>query len=196
MDIELVPFGNANVSYPRHDNRPVFSCQHGPNECYGNRVQACVIEQLKNTELAMKYVECMFDHSDWKNTRITAPECAKKLEIDWERTNSCTEGSEGERLLIANSLKTFNLNPEHTFIPWIVIDKKHTVDMQKQAETHLMQYLCDNYFNHNPKIPQCAEEALKQFQAQAAASSSSLKKSSILVLLASIFTLFISSLMY
>lgn len=72
MDVELVPFGNANVSYPRHDNKPVFHCQHGPNECYGNRAQACVIELTKNTDLAIRFVKCMFEQSDWKDTPATA----------------------------------------------------------------------------------------------------------------------------
>lgn len=72
MDVELVPFGHANVSYPRHDNKPVFHCQHGPKECYGNRVQACAIEILKNTEISLNYINCMFGHKDWRNTTVTA----------------------------------------------------------------------------------------------------------------------------
>lgn len=34
MDVELIPYGHANVSYPRHDNKPVFHCQHGPQGNY------------------------------------------------------------------------------------------------------------------------------------------------------------------
>lgn len=72
MDVELVPFGNANVSYPRHDNKPVFHCQHGPKECYGNRVQACTIEMLKNTDLSIRFVRCMFDQHDYRETSQTS----------------------------------------------------------------------------------------------------------------------------
>lgn len=72
MDVELVPFGKANVSYPRHDNKPEFFCHHGPRECYGNRVQACVIEMLKNTDLSIEYVHCMFKQDNWKDTASTA----------------------------------------------------------------------------------------------------------------------------
>lgn len=161
MDVELVPFGNANVSYPRHDNKPVFNCQHGPAECYGNRVQACAIEMLKNTELAIKYVQCMFAHSDHPDTTITADKCANELELDWAKIKNCADGSEGERLLIANSLKTFNLNPEHSYIPWIVIDKNHTRELQSRAENQLLKYLCETYFSHEPQIPQCSEEAIR-----------------------------------
>lgn len=70
------------------------------------------------------------------------------MQLDWPKISSCADGSEGERLLIANSLKTFNLNPEHTYVPWIVIDKNHTAQMQTNAETNLLGYLCEHNFNH------------------------------------------------
>ncbi|OTF80971.1 gamma-interferon inducible lysosomal thiol reductase-like protein [Euroglyphus maynei] len=82
------------------------------------------------------------------------------MQLDWPKISSCADGSEGERLLIANSLKTFNLNPEHNYVPWIVIDKNHTVKMQKSAETNLLGFLCENYFNHEPQIDQCTKEAI------------------------------------
>ena len=72
IDLELVPFGNANVTYPNHDNKPVFQCQHGPDECYGNRAQACVIELIRNQKLSLNYVKCMFEDEEWKQPRITA----------------------------------------------------------------------------------------------------------------------------
>lgn len=75
-------------------------------------------------------------------------QCADKLSLDWLRIKACNEGSEGERLLIANSLKTFNLVPEHTYVPWIVIDKVHTQKLQTDAEHGLLKFLCKNYFNH------------------------------------------------
>ncbi|XP_017492951.1 PREDICTED: gamma-interferon-inducible lysosomal thiol reductase-like, partial [Rhagoletis zephyria] len=148
MDVELVPFGHANVSYPRHDNKPVFHCQHGPQECYGNRVQACTIELLKDTSVSLNFVKCMFAQKDWHNTQATAETCSNQLGLDWPKIKSCAEGSEGERLLIANSLKTFNLSPEHNYIPWVVIDKAHTTELQRQSESHLLKFLCDNYFSH------------------------------------------------
>nr|XP_027205503.1 gamma-interferon-inducible lysosomal thiol reductase-like [Dermatophagoides pteronyssinus] len=164
MDVELVPFGNANVSYPRHDNKPVFRCQHGPKECYGNRVQSCTIEMLKNTDLSIRFVHCMFDQKDWLETSQTSRRCAEQMQLDWPKISSCADGSEGERLLIANSLKTFNLNPEHTYVPWIVIDKNHTAQMQTNAETNLLGYLCEHNFNHEPQIDQCSKEAISLSQ--------------------------------
>ena len=43
IDLELVPFGNEVVT--AQNGRNVYKCQHGPEECWGNRVEACVIHQ-------------------------------------------------------------------------------------------------------------------------------------------------------
>lgn len=96
MDVELIPYGHANVSYPRHDNKPVFHCQHGPQgdynytliknsfslsltslifkllECYGNKVQACTIDMLKDTTVSLNFVKCMFAQKDWHDTQTSA----------------------------------------------------------------------------------------------------------------------------
>lgn len=72
MDIDLIPYGNANVSYPNHDFKPYFQCQHGHDECYGNRAQACVIDLTKSTRPSLNYVRCMFAADNWKETRVTA----------------------------------------------------------------------------------------------------------------------------
>jgi len=72
LDIDLVPFGNANVSYPNHDFKPYFQCQHGPNECYGNKAHACVIDMTKSTRPTLNYIKCMFEADNWKQTMVTA----------------------------------------------------------------------------------------------------------------------------
>lgn len=72
LDIDLIPFGNANVSYPNHDFKPYFQCQHGPNECYGNKAHACVIDMTKSTRPTLNYIKCMFEADNWKQTEITS----------------------------------------------------------------------------------------------------------------------------
>jgi hypothetical protein len=72
LDIDLIPFGNANVSYPNHDFKPYFQCQHGPAECYGNKAHACVIDMTKSTRPTLNYIKCMFEADNWKQTEITS----------------------------------------------------------------------------------------------------------------------------
>ena len=39
INLRLVPFGNANVSISRGGRTLTYSCQHGPDECWGNKYQ-------------------------------------------------------------------------------------------------------------------------------------------------------------
>jgi hypothetical protein len=81
MDIDLIPFGNANVSYPNYDFKPFFQCQHGPDECYGNKAQACVIDLTKSTRPSLNYIKCMFAADNWRETKITAQKVSKQFRV-------------------------------------------------------------------------------------------------------------------
>ncbi|CAG2167806.1 unnamed protein product [Oppiella nova] len=149
VDIDLIPFGNANVSYPNHDFKPYFQCQHGPDECYGNKAQACVIDLTKSTRPSLSYVKCMFSADNWRQTVMTAQKCAETLSMNWTQIKECIDGSHGDRLLVAHSHRTFNLEPQHRFIPWVIIDGTHTDEIQSRSQTNLMQYMCEAYHNNH-----------------------------------------------
>jgi interferon gamma-inducible protein 30 len=167
LDIDLVPFGNANVSYPNHDFNPYFQCQHGPNECYGNKAHACVIDMTKSTRPTLNFIKCMFEADNWKQTQITSQKCGERLNLNMTHLNGCIEGPEGDRLLLVYSYRTFNLEPQHKSVPWIIIDGKNdtsTNEIQRQLAKNLLKYLCDTYHNnHEPKLSQCrASESVVQ----------------------------------
>ena len=43
-NISFIPFGNGKEY--KVGNRYKFTCQHGPNECYGNTVSVCALNKL------------------------------------------------------------------------------------------------------------------------------------------------------
>lgn len=45
------------------DGNYEFICQHGPAECYGNKLHACAIDELQNITLAVLYNSCLMDYS-------------------------------------------------------------------------------------------------------------------------------------
>lgn len=38
-----------------------FDCHHGPNECYGNKVQACALAHLSDLSDKIDFVNCVMD---------------------------------------------------------------------------------------------------------------------------------------
>jgi Gamma interferon inducible lysosomal thiol reductase (GILT) len=40
-----------------------FQCQHGAEECRGNKVQACGLQYITNPDQQVAYVNCVMDDS-------------------------------------------------------------------------------------------------------------------------------------
>ncbi|CAG2103651.1 unnamed protein product [Medioppia subpectinata] len=75
--------------------------------------------------------------------------CAETLSMNWTQIKDCIDGSHGDRLLVAHSHRTFNLSPQHHFIPWIIVDGTHTQEFQQRSQMNLMQYMCETYHNNH-----------------------------------------------
>lgn len=56
------------------------------------------------------------------------------------------------------AVKTGNLVPPHTYVPWITIDGNHTEKLEKEAWEDLVGLTCKLY--HGPQKP---KECLKYF---------------------------------
>jgi len=41
------------------DGQWSFECQHGPEECRGNKVQACGLKYIANVDQQVAYVNCV-----------------------------------------------------------------------------------------------------------------------------------------
>ena len=154
LTLDLVPFGNVNVTHASNSSTPRFACQHGPAECYGNIAEACVIAH-QPPAAALSFVQCMFlgvhrSVDSWKDTHFNAEACANLLFSNWGSTDlkKCIDGPEGEKLIEANWKKTEALKPKHTGVPWILVNEAvHTPEMQRQAQFSLKDYLCKEHFS-------------------------------------------------
>ena len=151
ISLELVPFGNVNVTLSAN-HTPAYQCQHGEAECYGNRLEACVIFNALDDYTALNFVRCMFVHNNWTDTYGNGEKCFSLTLSDWTPVKRCIDGKQGADLIEINWKKTSGLNPKKTAVPWIVINGKHTPEMQKEAEFGLFKYLCANELKN---VPEC-----------------------------------------
>ena len=53
-------------------------------------------------------------------------QCAKKQGIDYEAVKSCTSSSLGNKLEHEMAVKTDQLDPPHTYVPWITLNGVHS----------------------------------------------------------------------
>ncbi|NXM31790.1 GILT reductase, partial [Oxyruncus cristatus] len=148
LNITLVPYGNAqerNVS-----GKWDFQCQHGPEECLGNMIEACLMHEAKNFSTYFPVIFCLESGSSiTKNLeaclQIYAPE------LDRGRIAACVQGDTGMALMHQNAQLTEALDPPHQFVPWIVINGKHTDELQAQAEASLLGLVCRLYQGEKPE---------------------------------------------
>uniref|UniRef100_A0A0G4FDT0 Saposin A-type domain-containing protein n=1 Tax=Chromera velia CCMP2878 TaxID=1169474 RepID=A0A0G4FDT0_9ALVE len=115
--IEMVPYGNVHGG----------QCQHGPTECYLNKVEGCGIKYIegasKNNALALPFIDCIEkntggDGTKWKD------ECVG-LEFgveDAEVIAKCVE-EEGDAIFEEMGKKT---PTDHKFVPWVTVNGKQS----------------------------------------------------------------------
>jgi len=128
VDLKLVPFGKSNYSTVGSDTN--FTCHHGPNECYGNKVHSCAIEhiqvnsyqnQFTRESLTVEYVNCLMQLSkNFPDQLFPGKRCAQQFHLEnWEVIEACANQSEGSKLLQKNGELTHSLNPPLTSVPTI-----------------------------------------------------------------------------
>ncbi|XP_010560469.1 PREDICTED: gamma-interferon-inducible lysosomal thiol reductase isoform X1 [Haliaeetus leucocephalus] len=174
LSITLVPYGNAEVGAgpircrgrslghhrPRSDRLVLqernvsgkwhFQCQHGPEECLGNMIETCLMHEAKNFSTYFPVIFCLESGSSvTKNLEACLQVYAPQL--DGGRIAACVQGDVGAALMHRNAQLTEALDPPHQYVPWIVINGKHTDELQAQAEASLLGLICHLYQGEKPK---------------------------------------------
>ncbi|NWR60616.1 GILT reductase, partial [Bucorvus abyssinicus] len=146
LSITLVPYGNAqerNVS-----GKWSFQCQHGPEECLGNMIETCLMHEAKNFSTYFPVIFCLESGSSvTKNLEAVCPPCLQIYapQLDRGRIAACIGGDTGAALMHRNAQLTEALDPPHQYVPWIVINGKHTEELQTQAQASLLGLICRLY---------------------------------------------------
>jgi hypothetical protein len=74
-----------------------------------------------------------------------ASNCAQTYSLPFDKLKLCANDILGNSLLHSAGVLTHSLLPELNYVPWIVVNKAHTNDMQKETENDLVNYVCKNY---------------------------------------------------
>jgi len=108
IDLHLIPFGKS--TYQTRGSDTTFECHHGPNECYGNKIQACAINhiqvdsfQQENTResLIVEYINCLMTgvFPDQQYAAF-ARRCAKDVQVKgFESIEACANSTDGSKYL-------------------------------------------------------------------------------------------------
>ncbi|XP_061870952.1 gamma-interferon-inducible lysosomal thiol reductase [Colius striatus] len=148
LNITLVPYGNAQE---RNDSgKWQFECQHGPEECLGNMIETCLMHEAKDFNSYFPVIFCLESGSSvTKNLEACLQVYAPQL--DGSRIAACVQGDTGAALMHRNALLTEALDPPHQYVPWVVVNGKHTDELQEQAQAALLRLICRLYQGEKPE---------------------------------------------
>ncbi|CAB3240568.1 unnamed protein product [Arctia plantaginis] len=116
IDVTLVPYGKATTK--EENGKYYFTCQHGEQECYANKIHACAIDAIGNMTSVVKITDCMI--ADNADADRALERCAKLMKIEADPISNCAKHEHGSALLKKYGDDTHILNP--TFIPTIIIN--------------------------------------------------------------------------
>jgi len=94
-------------------------CQHGPDECEMNLIEACAMALHKQDVMASsEFVYCL------ESGKGTLSSCADYVNFDADEIQECADGPLGVRVNEYFAKATAALDPPHTFTPWILVGGK------------------------------------------------------------------------
>ncbi|KAJ4823515.1 hypothetical protein Tsubulata_017892, partial [Turnera subulata] len=140
-NLRMVPWGN---SFIKADG--TFACQHGPNECLLNAVEACSITIYPDVDRHFRFIHCVerLSLENKLNEWVNCFDMSRlgKVPID------CYTSGYGNVLERKYAAETSQLNPPHRFVPWVVVNNQ---PLQEDFE-NFASYVCKAY--KGPRVPE------------------------------------------
>eukprot|EP00746_Dinoflagellata_sp_MGD_P006530 gnl/MRDRNA2_/MRDRNA2_112799_c0_seq1.p1 gnl/MRDRNA2_/MRDRNA2_112799_c0~~gnl/MRDRNA2_/MRDRNA2_112799_c0_seq1.p1 ORF type:complete len:189 (-),score=35.89 gnl/MRDRNA2_/MRDRNA2_112799_c0_seq1:188-754(-) len=138
MNFEMLPYGNARGTTK-------VQCQHGPQECAFNMIEACGIKHLADPAAYFPFIFCVEKSDDSKSPSEVIEECIAETDKQ-EAISTCFgdgKGEEGVALIAVIAKKTQSL--DHKYTPWVVVNGQHS----EAAENNLEKSICEVYKGPN-----------------------------------------------
>lgn len=134
----LVPFGHARIVGPN-----MMICQHGPRECEGNRLAACVQSKSSNKGDVINTISCLFER------RIAPKDCIVKNlpNVPYEDIEKCKTSNDSFIMMESNELLTGKTD----YIPKLTLNGQYSEDIQNELENDLKSTICKNYNGTKPQ---------------------------------------------
>jgi len=101
-----------------------ITCQHGEDECIGNRIETCAVQMTMNktfhsmSRIGADFIACF--SGDYRGRKEYAEKCAKLAGIDYNALTKCVDGPQGTALLSEEAVET-NDYGVHPGVPYVLV---------------------------------------------------------------------------
>lgn len=131
VNLRLIPWGNA-----RRVTNSSWTCQHGPDECLLNTVEACAINLWPDPKVHFKLIQCI-ERLTLDGKQIFWPSCLEQQHLNQELMNHCYNSTTGNDLQLKAAYETERLQPPHRFVPWVIVNNKTLEQDYQNYITHI-----------------------------------------------------------
>ncbi|KAJ0170087.1 hypothetical protein K1T71_014693 [Dendrolimus kikuchii] len=140
VKVKLVPYGKS--THDKVNGKWQFTCHHGEDECYGNKMQSCILKDksLQDTD-KMELIICLMSQTNPDKSLDTCLTQANKT-AESLKLKRCASNEQGDNLLAAYGDKTDAVQRPLSFVPTIVINEKFDQAIQDEAFTNLKAVVC------------------------------------------------------
>lgn len=161
LDLHLIPFGKS--TYNTQGSDVIFDCHHGPNECYGNKIHACVVDNVQTDsyrpesreQLVLHYVDCLMELSK-KDAPFPIERCAKEVDYkNWQNILDCANSTIGSKLLQKFGDETLDFQNPLKSVPTIVFKDQYTSEVQKRSIDDFMSAACQMLHKEGIHAKEC-----------------------------------------
>ncbi|KAK9883066.1 hypothetical protein WA026_001271 [Henosepilachna vigintioctopunctata] len=142
--VDFVPYGFAKDS----SGNWILECQHGTNECRGNKYHACAFDQQKGQNKDVAFLSCSMSSSDPSSVEIIK-NCANENGYNWSAISECYNGNRGNDLIAKYGERTDSLKLK--FIPSILFNDKFDQKLQDESIDNFLKAACSQISEPKPK---------------------------------------------
>ena len=147
LDLTFVPWGKAEVGADG-----AITCQHGAEECWGNRLQACSAAAVTSELDRVLVVSCLMDKQ--KSLDQDGPACLASVGLDWEEQTACAESDQSYQQALQNGQLTAALDPALTSVPTATLDgSQGSPDQQNGLLSDLLSAVCSVWQSRYAELP-------------------------------------------
>lgn len=117
-------------------------CQHGEDECAGNRREACAMVLYPNVTQWYPWVNCYEKDRDLSTANAKA--CAQKTGLDFSKIEACNTGDAGKKLDLENAKLTLAYKGQWMGTPTVTVNGITT------DASNLVSAVCQAYGGSKP----------------------------------------------
>ena len=147
LDLTFVPWGKAVVGADG-----TITCQHGAEECWGNRLLACASAAVSSELDRVLVVSCLMYNQ--KVLDQNGPACLESVGLSWEKQTTCAESDQSYQQAVRNGALTAALDPALVFVPTVTLDgSQGSPDQQNELLSDLLGTVCTVWQSRYAETP-------------------------------------------